>query len=99
MKYSLFKKCNQDKILVKKELENLFNRYNVKLNILQYKEIKDNKFYPGYIEYDWNNDIGCKKIELILNKYDWEFFFYYGKNLKQEYNNIFPIYEKLEGMN
>ena len=40
MKYSLLKKPNQDKNLLKNELEKLFNKYNVKLNILQYKEEK-----------------------------------------------------------
>ena len=94
MKYSLFKKSNQDKKLVKEELQKLFDKYNVKLNILQYKEEKDGKFYPGYIEYDWDNDNGCKKIEYILSKYDWEFFFYIGKDINEQYNDIFPIYDE-----
>ena len=94
MKYSLLKKSNQDKELVKQELQKLFDKYNVKLNILQYKEEKDGKFYPGYVEYMWDNDSGYKKLELILNKYDWEFFFYFGKNIKEIYNDIFPIYDE-----
>ena len=74
MKYSLLKKPNQDKNLVKNELEKLFNKYNVKLNILQYKEEKNGKFYPGYLEHDWTNEAGCKKIASILYKYDkWKF--------------------------
>ena len=95
MKYSLFKKPNQDKNLVKNELEKLFNKYNVKLNILQYKEEKNGKFYPGYLEHDWTNDAGCQKITSILYKYNWEFFFYFGKDINDNYTNIFPIYEEM----
>lgn len=94
MKYSLFKKSNQDKKLVKEELQKLFDKYNVRLNILQYKEEKNGKFYPGYIEYDWNNYKGCKKLEYILSKYDWEFFLYFGKDINEKYNDIFPIYDE-----
>ena len=97
MRYSLLKKVNQNKELVKNELEKLFNKYDVKLNILQYKEIKDGKFYPGYIEYDWDNNIGCKKLEKILNKYDWEIFLFISNTnlLNNVYDDIFPIEEEI----
>ncbi len=96
MKYSLFKKVNQDKNLIKDELENLFKKYNVKPNILQYKEYKDGKFYPGYIEYNNQlNDKAYRHIENLLNKYDWYFFIYLGSiSLKENYNILFPIYEE-----
>ena len=79
----------------------LFEKINVKFEVLQEKHIDDDKFYPGYIYInnwmnltDEQNKFINDNIANILYKNDWEILFDFSNSsveeLKKEY---FPIYE------